>query len=607
VGAAPQDPAPSRALYLEAADEPFLVRYDAPAGPVQRAVLLVPPFGWEEICSYRPRRSWAHHLAQRGAAVARLDLPGSGDSAGGPLDGGRVEAWTEAVAVAARWLAAQAGPEARVTLVGLGLGGLIGWRAAAAGAPVDDLVLWGAAGRGRSLVREVKAFSRLERSKLAELNPGRELPADDDGSLTAAGFVLSAETIAALGAVDVAELPLPAGAAGRRVLLAGRDGSAPDAVLAEAAGARGADLQVLAGEGWGAMMAEPGSAAAPWATIAAVDTWLEAAPPAPVRGPEAGAPVAAGSATLDGGTVRETPIRVGGADGVLAEPAAADAAPAPMTLVLLNAGSVRRVGPNRMWVELARRWAARGVPSVRLDLAGIGEADGPESMDGVVAAYFEPVFVPQVRAVLDELEAGAPGTRFGALGLCSGAYWAVQAAAADRRIPHIYLLNIRALVWEEGLVELRDAGKLGYLTRGSTYRRVLRGDIPLRRGAEIGAAVARRVWRAALARLARGTARAAPASAEAVAADPVDALLDRLHDAGVRPYLLFTGAEPVHEELERSGRLALQPERWPNMRLDTLLELRDVHTFQTRALQREAHARVDAAIAADLAALRPVS
>ncbi|MCZ4493062.1 MAG: hypothetical protein JWP53_1993, partial [Conexibacter sp.] len=107
--------------------------------------------------------------------------------------------------------------------------------------------------------------------------------------------------------------------------------------------------------------------------------------------------------------------------------------------------------------------------------------------------------------------------------------------------------------------------------------------------------------------LARGTGRAAPATAEAVAADPVDALLDRLRDAGVRPYLLFTGAEPVHEELERSGRLALQPERWPNMRLDTLLELRDVHTFQTRALQREAHARVDAAIAADLAALRPVS
>jgi pimeloyl-ACP methyl ester carboxylesterase len=605
VGAAPQA---SRALYLDAGDEPFLVRYDAPAGPPQRAVLLVPPFGWEEICSYRPRRTWAHHLAQRGAAVARLDLPGSGDSAGGPSDPGRVEAWTEAVTVAARWLAVQAGPTARVTLVGLGLGGLIGWRAGAAGAPVDDLVLWAVTGRGRSLVREVKAFSRLERSKLAELNPGRELPADDDGSLTAAGFVLSAETIAALGTVDVAELPLPAGSAGRRVLLAGRDGSAPDGVLAEAVGAGGAAVQTLPGEGWGAMMAEPGSAQAPWTTIAAVDAWLEAAPAAPARGPDAGAlppPDASGSAMLEGGAVRETPIRVGGVDGVLAE--AADAAPAPMTLVLLNAGSVRRVGPNRMWVELARRWAARGVPSVRLDLAGIGEADGPESMGGIVGAYYEPIFVPQVRAVLDELEARSPGTRFGAIGLCSGAYWAVQAAAVDDRIPHAYLLNTRALVWDEGLVELRDAGKLGYLARGSTYRRVLRGDIPLRRGAQIAGAVVRRVWRAAQARVARATGRAAPATAEVVAAEPVDVLLDRLRDTGVRPYLLFTGAEPVHEELERSGRLALQPERWPNVRLETLLDLRDVHTFQTRALQHVAHARVDAAIAADLAALRPVS
>jgi hypothetical protein len=60
----------------------------------------------------------------------------------------------------------------------------------------------------------------------------------------------------------------------------------------------------------------------------------------------------------------------------------------------------------------------------------------------------------------------------------------------------------------------------------------------------------------------------------------------------------------VHEELERTGRLAALPERWPNVRLEVLPELRDVHTFQTRALQREAHARVDAAIAADLAALR---
>jgi alpha-beta hydrolase superfamily lysophospholipase len=596
---------PSRAFFLPggASGEPFFARYDAGeagaggASPA-RAVLLVPPFGWEEICSYRPRRAWARHLAARGVPTLRLDLPGSGDSAGGPLDPGRVEVWTEAVGVAARWLAAETGGGARLTLVGLGLGGLIGWRAVAAGAPLDDLVLWGVSGRGRSLVREVKAFSRLERSKLAELNPGREIPGDDDGALTAAGFVLSAETIAALGDVALGALPLGDGAA-RRLLLVGRDGSPPDGALAEAAEAVGAEVQVLPGDGWGDMMVEPGSSRAPVATMAAVDAWLDGAPAGPlVRSSFGEAPVAAESALLDGGAVRETPIRVGGVDGVLAEPAALDAPPAPMTLVLLNAGSVRRVGPNRMWVELARRWAARGVSSVRLDLAGIGEADGPDSMEGEVGAYYEPVFVPQVRAVLDALQARTPATRFGALGLCSGAYWAVQAAAEDDRIPHAYLLNTRALVWDPGIVEARDAGKLGYLTRGSTYRRVLRGDIPLRRGLEIAGAVARKLWRTVLARVAGRSGAAAVASAE-----PVDVLLDGLRDRGVQPYLLFTGAEPVHEELERSGRLAEQPARWPNVRVETLLELRDVHTFQTRALQREAHARVDAAIAADLAAL----
>jgi dienelactone hydrolase len=597
--------AQSRALYLDAGGEPFLVRFDAAQGPAAgRAVLLVPPFGWEEVCSYRPRRTWAQHLAARGVAVARLDLPGSGDSAAGPWAPGRVEAWTAAVDAAARWLATEAGGAARVTLVGLGLGGLIGWRAAAGSAPVDDLVLWGATGKGRSLVREVKAFSRLERSKLAELNPGREIARDEDGAITAAGFCLSAETIAALGGVDVAALPL-GGDAGRRVLLAGRDGAAPDAALAEAAGASGAAVEAVAGDGWGDMMDEPGSSRAPWATIRAVDAWLDAAPagPAVQRGGGA-APVGADSALFDAGTVRETPIRVGEVDGVLAEPAAMDgSAPgAPMTLVLLNAGSVRRIGPNRMWVELARRWAARGVPSVRLDLHGIGEADGPDSMEGEVERYYEPIFVPQVRAVLDALQRRAPAMRFGTLGLCSGASWAIQAAAEDERVFAAYLLNAGVLVWDEGLVELRDTHKLSYLARGSTYRRVLRGDIPPRRGVEIAIAVARRAVRAALRRLTRAAGHPGPATA--AAADPVDALLDRVRDAGARPYLLFTRAEPVHEELERTGRLAALPERWPNVRLEMLPELRDVHTLQTRALQREAHARVDAAIATDLAALR---
>ncbi len=39
-------------------------------------VLICPPFGWDDICTYRPRRDWAEHLTAGGRPVLRFDLPG---------------------------------------------------------------------------------------------------------------------------------------------------------------------------------------------------------------------------------------------------------------------------------------------------------------------------------------------------------------------------------------------------------------------------------------------------------------------------------------------------------------------------------------------------
>jgi alpha/beta superfamily hydrolase len=38
--------------------------------------------------------------------------------------------------------------------------------------------------------------------------------------------------------------------------------------------------------------------------------------------------------------------------------------------------SGERSGPNRLTTAFARRWACAGVPSLRLDLRGIGDSDG---------------------------------------------------------------------------------------------------------------------------------------------------------------------------------------------------------------------------------------
>ncbi|NNF65268.1 MAG: alpha/beta hydrolase, partial [Acidimicrobiia bacterium] len=45
------------------------------------------------------------------------------------------------------------------------------------------------------------------------------------------------------------------------------------------------------------------------------------------------------------------------------------------TIVLLNAGLLHRVGPNRLHVAVARRLAAKGYSSFRFDMAGVGDSE----------------------------------------------------------------------------------------------------------------------------------------------------------------------------------------------------------------------------------------
>jgi pimeloyl-ACP methyl ester carboxylesterase len=133
-------PPAARSIWLRASpDAVFGTFHDAASGPDSAtAVLIVGPWGWDEITSYASRRAWAERLAADGHPTLRIDLPGIGDSAGTPGDPARLDAWTSAIGAAAAWLAARPGVD-RVALIGLGLGGLVAGKAIADGAPVDLL------------------------------------------------------------------------------------------------------------------------------------------------------------------------------------------------------------------------------------------------------------------------------------------------------------------------------------------------------------------------------------------------------------------------------------------------------------------------------------
>jgi len=138
---------------------------------------------------------------------------------------------------------------------------------------------------------------------------------------------------------------------------------------------------------------------------------------------------------------REQAIKLGARDslvGVLSLPADAQAASDVPAVVILNAGIIHRVGPNRLHVQLARALASCGFHVLRFDLSGIGDSENrPDGLPPTAAALAD------IREALDDLEASGR-TRRGVIlaGLCSGALHALLAAEADPRVVGTALVDL---------------------------------------------------------------------------------------------------------------------------------------------------------------------
>jgi pimeloyl-ACP methyl ester carboxylesterase len=607
------DPPTPRPFYLAAGSTPVFAMLHPAAAPSRRsAVLMCSPFGWEDMCSYRCRRDWAEQLALEGHTTLRFDLPGTGDSAGDPADPGQLDSWTQSLSGAARWLLDAAEAE-RVVAIGIGLGGLVASRAALTGAPIDELVLWNVPGRGRTLVRELRAFSALEVAYIPDPGQaGREQPSQPfgEGALVANGYLLSPETVAQLEQLDLRELARPARVPSRALLL-GRDGIKVDDALRETFEQAGTQVRIGDGPGYGEMILNPQEARPPTKVFQTVSSWISepetptvdgdasakagAHPIRAVKVPDAG--VSSDQLTLvrDGVEIRETPISIEASEGplfgILAEPVGEQRG---LSAVLMNAGPQRRTGPNRMWVEIARRWAALGVPTLRLDVAGVGDSAGDSTRLVRVSSLYSKEYVGQARSALDLLAALGFPQRTLMLGLCSGAYWSMHAALQDERITSVVMLNPRTLIWDEWVYAVRRTRELRQqLLLGSTWRKLVTGDITLARHLETARALADRASSAPARARRRMTRSHAPAEqGSGVAKERIDGLLDALRNRDQRALMIFTGKEPLHRDFVQKGVFD-RAQSWPNLRLETLGTSADTHTLSPPWLQRQVHDLVD--------------
>jgi hypothetical protein len=110
--------------------------------------------------------------------------------------------------------------------------------------------------------------------------------------------------------------------------------------------------------------------------------------------------------------------------------------PQKPTLVFLNAGLLHRVGPNRLYVRLAREAARRGLNSLRFDLSGIGD-----SLPRTDSLPLRAAALSDVHDALDFLSTAMCASSFVLLGLCSGADLAFRTAVADTRVVGVVLID----------------------------------------------------------------------------------------------------------------------------------------------------------------------
>jgi hypothetical protein len=248
------------------------------------------------------------------------------------------------------------------------------------------------------------------------------------------------------------------------------------------------DHRQLAGHGFLIMINH--KADLPEPVLGAMVGWAERAHPQRASTP----PAEVAPAT----TRFETPLFFGAGDllfGILNEPVGTRHRQRP-AILLLNAGTVHRMGPHRMYVRLARHWAGLGFCVLRMDLSGIGDSPAAEGCPENLC--YPRDRLADVEAAMDAIERRLGATRFVLVGLCSGADIAFKSALASERVAGTVMMNPRTFcVHDLELVETYKRANyyLQTLLDHGKVLRLLRGQVDVRRALGMLAANVRRAWR----------------------------------------------------------------------------------------------------------------
>ena len=417
---------------------PLFGWFHAPADRRARGVVvLCPPVGLEMPIAYRTMRILADRLVGAGIGVLRFAYATTGDSAGGSADPDRVARWLASVGDAVAY--ARAAGATRVVVAGMRLGATLAAVASSVGPQLDGLVLWDPCESGASFLREERTLFRVG-------VPASQRVAHPEGSVEAPGTLYPAEAVTALDRVHVGALLDATRTAGDAVvpqvgpvLLVTRAEVRARLGVQRLAAAEG--VESIEGRGQSALFDGP-ELTVPVEALERIVEWVaRLLPDARQELTPETRDEAVVARTSDGCAIRERFVRLGesGLFGIMTE---IDGARDTSMILTNYASPAFRIGPARLWVDLARAWAAGGVSVLRFDDAGTGDSPGGDDA-AVPGAYSAAAVRDVVTAVQTVRAAGA--REVGLTGFCSAA-WACLRAATQVHVESVILLN--PAVWD---------------------------------------------------------------------------------------------------------------------------------------------------------------
>ena len=468
--------ASAQAHYFGRADAPLFGWWHAAENPTGLAMVLCSPIGREEISAHRSLRHLAEMLAQRGVPTLRFDYAGTGDSCGSSLDADQLRACGDSLHCAIDEARRLSGVS-HVALGGLRIGALLATQAALARDDVAALIAMVPVVNGRTWIRELKAMQAAAAS-----DPIRE----DASIFDSGGFAMSATARDAIGLLD---LRSPERAPAPHILILDRADLPTQRPWADKLAALGAHVERLEVPGYDRLMLDPHRAEVPVAMLQAACTWIAplAAAAAPAR-PLAPLSLKT-SATLP--RLREAACRIeadgGHLNAIETTPLATVAT--GQAIILLNAGAIRRVGPGRLHVDLARRLALQGHRVIRVDLMGLGDSRAAAGRDENIV--YTDTALREVNSIVGHMRQHDDVRHCVGIGLCAGGYHAFKAAVMGAQFDTVVLINPLTFFWHAGmpldppLPRHKVVSEMNRYQRDllsvDRFRKLLRGDVDLRR------------------------------------------------------------------------------------------------------------------------------